>query len=579
MIRKLVIVAFLAALLFPAAAEAITYSLCPNYKIQSMRRIVFTPNEKELVCGSKKVESWKKIPTDQAKFFLRSFLQERGYYFPAFMEEDGYILVDVGTKTYITSLEVAGDVPKKLKMHKVRHIIRAALTPNKLDEITRIATATLQSIGYPCPKLEITADARYGIVTLKVDPGPEQNVVSVEESPIDGVDPDILRRYDAFRTGKSYDQTLLTLTSRRTEDDGIVTNTYFVTECQADGAHLKQNSIAGKPRLVILGVGASTEEYAIGKASWKHARLGKMGSSLKFLTYASYRLQKFKAESSLYLLPNPSRWFLYPQLTFQRENERQYDLIDTKLSLPPTVTWDWQRVGLAMSIGPSFNFVHTFSGDNVGSTHYLSGYFALKMKSHDFEYSATEPVGGFSIEALGQFTNDSALSSFTAQRFGMAVTYLRSLFGMRPPFLVFGIRIGAATTITDRDSPTFGKLPANFLRYLGGAENLRGFSRKSIPKSPDEALTSAFVSSELRLVSVLPMNLQPIVLLDAGVIGNRSLDFDYPIYWNPGLGMRWPSPFGVFRITAAHGHVAKNQDPANTGVGGWTFFFSFGKEF
>ena len=184
---------------------------------------------------------------------------------------------------------------------------------------------------------------------------PEVKELSLEE-----FNPKILRRYDAFRMGKNFNQRLLSLTSRRIEIDGIAQTSYFIPECNKDNTlSVSQKTIAGKPRLFIVGVGADTEEIVKGKISWKHSRLGKMGSSLKFEVMASYRRQQFTANSNWYILPEPSRWFLYPNFTFKRKYERKYEYVKAEGGILPSITLDNQHFKADLNLKGS---IHTGEG-------------------------------------------------------------------------------------------------------------------------------------------------------------------------------------------------------------------------
>ncbi len=571
---------FVLSVLLPQDLSADEFSICQKYKLENKTIIRFTSTEKKLICGSENLDGWQEIPEEQSEFFIKSFMQDRGYYFPEFIRSENQTIVKAGDKTYIKNITITGDHPRFIKPRKMRGLRKALLTPSKLTEIEGRIADRLQENGYACPKVDATADARNGEVTVDIDAGKLEKIKSVvEEKPPKELKHGVLRRYDAFKVGKKYNKNLLTLTSRRAEDDGIVTSTYFLTDCECDGAVLEQNTITGKPRLLIVGFGASTEEYGIGKVSWKHSRMGKLGSSVRFLVYGSYRLQRFLTEGKIFFLSKPSRWHIAPEFEIRREYERQYDMLSGIIYIPPAISYDGQHIGLRASFGPAFDYTHTFRGDNKGGTHFVAGVGRLKIISHDFEFYKDEPRSGFRFEAFASLTHKSVFSTFTAQKFAIAGTWVTDLGGFKPPLFLFGIRGGATTTVVRRYSNSYNRLPPDFLAYLGGSRDVRGFSRRSLPKSPEQALTSAYIGAELRLAKVLPMNLQPIIFADAGVLGEFSMNIDYPLYWSPGFGMRWPSPFGVFRATAARGYVVHNNKPNNDNVGGWTFFFSFGEEF
>ncbi len=428
-------------------------------------------------------------------------------------------------------------------------------------------------------RVTLWPSTKTGEMALHFEPGQKLDVLSVTEETVPRIDTGILRRYDAFRIGQRFNLNWLTLTSRRTEDDGLVTSTYFLHECSPEGVTLTQKTIPGRPRLFVIGFGASTEELAIIRSSWKHARIGRMGSSVKLSAYASFRRQRAAVEGKLYLLPKPSRWYLGPLLSVERQDEAQYELLKTNILVAPAVAWDSQSVGYHFFAGPDVSYTHTYRGDNTGGTHFFTGSIGFQATSHDFEYYDNKPRSGFTVGLAAEFNHRDLFSSATAQRFSVAGHWLWNVAGFDPPFLIVGIRGGASTTLVDRGSVSFNRLPPQYQHYLGGAATVRGYSRKELPKNPNVALTAAFVGSEMRFVGILPANLQPLLFADVGVLGNDSFDWELPAYWSPGFGMRWGSPFGVFRVTAAHGYTVWDDDPAQHIQGHWQFFFSFGEEF
>jgi translocation and assembly module TamA len=141
-----------------------------------------------------------------------------------------------------------------------------------------------------------------------------------------------------------------------------------------------------------------------------------------------------------------------------------------------------------------------------------------------------------------------------------------------PPLWVFGIRGSAFTTITGEDPVTSTKIPPTFLHFLGGSADIRGFGRQELPTNGVGALTSLYAGLEWRWITVFPFGMEPFLFLDAGALGMKAWRLEQPIYWSPGFGIRWPTSFGTFRTTFAHGF------PSDV-PGHFQFYFSFGEEF
>jgi translocation and assembly module TamA len=551
--------------------------VCSQIRFSSEEYVDFSSNEKKMICGDPDNYSWKNIPLVQAKIFIKNFLQDRGRYQPSFRIEDEILYIDIGPISKIKKVEIIGHPPKGFKLRKRNPLLGDTMTPKVLDDIAQRSFKWLKQNGYACPEVNLSGNPKEEIVFVEILPGEKGVIAEVIQKPIPGLKDNILRRYDAFVINKEYDVRLLDLTLNRAEADGIVQHTHFTTECQGKNVNLEQHAIVGKPRLFSVGFGANTEDYFIAKTSWKHARLGKSASSVELSLFGSFLRQEFSVDSELYLLPNAPRWYLSPSIILKREDEKNYELISSEVRALPSVTWDNQDFGLNVSFGPRLKFTRTFRGAAEETTRFLSTYLELNLLSHDFEYYATNPISGYSLEFLADFNHKSIFSDLTAQQFSLSGHWLSNIGNLDPPLLIVGLRGNISTTFTDRNDEDFGKLPPDFLYYLGGSADLRGFSRGELPVSTKGSLTSFFSSLELRFANILPLDIQPIIFSDVGILGKQSAQFDKSIYLSPGFGLRWASKIGTFRTTLAHGFEVRSDKSDKTSH--WQWHFSFGEEF
>ena len=230
---------------------------------------------------------------------------------------------------------------------------------------------------------------------------------------------------------------------------------------------------------------------------------------------------------------------------------------------------------MTATFGPSLTFTRQVRGTGPTHSEFVAFNSQIRMMSHLYELFASAPREGYQVELKTLAAFRGVLSPVDAQRFELRGTYLWNFLNLNPPFLILGVRAGVATTFTPENFATSTVLPSNFRHYLGGSSDLRGFNRLALP-GPNGALTSLTASGEARMPDLLPWGFEPLVFVDAGQLGRESLHLDSPTYWNPGLGMRWASPIGAFRVTVAHGFVA--GDPAST-LPGWRLYLSYGEEF
>lgn len=560
--------------------RALRNQVCTGYRIESKKTITFNANEKKLICGYPKAGSWADIPQFQAEYFIGTFLQDRGYFFPTYTKDGDTVVIHPGEQAHITSIEVEGSPPEFFDITRRRKIKGQVLTPSILNTLQDWVISTLKTHAYACPMVHIKAYPETGEVIINIDPGKFQTIAEVIEEPVEGLKPGMLERYRAFRIGDPYNAQNLQLTSMRIETiDGILQSSYFTTQCTDAGAVLTQKSLAGPKRLVRIGVGASTEDFIIGKLQFKWLRMGLNGSSIQLAARGSYRKQWVNAQGFIYLLPYPSRWYLNPTAWTRRHDEKQYEYMAIDTALPAAVTWETQNVGYRLRFGPRYAFIRTQRGAVPGNTHFVMGSLRFDVSSHDYFYEAQDPQRGFTFTARADFSHDKVGSSVTAQKLGIEGQALWNIAGFEPPLFIIAMRGLANVTIANTGSGSFPRLPPPFFNYLGGSSSLRGFSREQLPNANRGALTALYAGAEGRLAHVLPLNIQPLVFFDIGAMGQRSMDIDYPLYVSPGFGVRWPSFVGVFRFTVGHGFLINNNNPANNNLEHWQLFFSYGEEF
>ncbi|MCB1214015.1 MAG: BamA/TamA family outer membrane protein [Deltaproteobacteria bacterium] len=552
--------------------------ICENSQIfwKEKNQIKLNSLEKKLICGDPKVEAWSEIPFNQAKYHLSNFLQARAYHQPTFQIKNGKLQVNPGKKTLSRKIILEG-APDFLKISKKRDVLGRPMTPELLDKIENWVLKQLRSQGYPCPTLKSKAYIEDGEIILSLQPGPKQKVFSITEEQVEGLSPGAFRKYDAFQLEKSFNADLLDLTSTRNKKTGVLQSSYFTWTCETEGAKLYQRTFAGKPRLFTLGFGASTDEWGIFKSSWRHARLGKNASNLEASLYASYFQQSLEVTANWYAFSSLSRWFIRPKINLHHELEDDFHFISLKSTLALGRSYDNQEMNLFFYTGPSLDYTHTFSGAQSGLTRFLTLDYFLEFKSHDWEIYQGDPQKGYHLSLWGSLGHEQAFSSLSAQSFRLQGQYLYNVLDYDPARWIIGIRGGLDSTYASEDPNTRDRLPPNLRYYLGGSQNLRGFSRKELP-GEGGALSALWLSLEVRLANFFPLWIEPIVFFDIGLLGQQAFRFDKRLYYSPGIGIRLDSPIGVFRGTLAHGFQTQNQT-SDQNLSHWQWHLSYGEEF
>jgi translocation and assembly module TamA len=546
---------------------------CDRFLIVGKERINLAPNERSLLCGDKRLEAWDNVTDSQALFHLKTFLQQRGYFNVRTERTADKVQVFLGEKSYASNWEVR-DAPPEMDPAIFRNILGNVIRPKLLDDVSARITHFLETRGYPCPQVKTEADLKTGRLWTTVKSGPKQRVTGITEDKIEGLNDGLLRRYDAFLIGEYFNRDFLSLTENRVLEQGILQTTHFNIECKNEGVSLHQRNIAGAPRLLSFGFGINTERWLSGRASWKHSRLGRLGSSIETSLLASFSLQEFTTIADWYFSPALERFHFKPTLTVKREKEKNTEVYTGELRLTPATSWDNQSLGIRAQFGPSLNFVKDVLGVSKGESKYMAFYGDINLSTHPFELWLHNPKEGFQVQAraIGAFRN--VLSDFDAKRFDLRMTALWNLLDFDPPFLVVGWRAAVGTTVTPEQADS-KRLRTNFKHFLGGSADLRGFAKSEVP-SPTGALTSAFTSLEVRFPDLLPWGLEPLTFCDAGMTGARNFELDPTVYWSPGGGLRWASPIGVFRTSVGRGFVSGD---AGHPLSGWRVYLSYGEEF
>ena len=560
-----------------AAAPA---PVCENLVLvgANARALGFTDSEKRLLCGDPKTPDWQRVPRSQAVFALKNFLQERGFYYPTITDKDGVAEVDIGQPTNVTAVSFTGE-PDALHGWKGRIFLKERLTPKLLQAVSDEVAVRLGDYGYACPKVETKADPSTGTLHIHIAPGKPQNLTSINEQKVEGVAPGALRRYDAFLLGKLYRAPLLPLTASRVITDGIVQNTFFDVRRTPEGVVADQKTLAGKPRQVTLGFGFNTDRGLSARGTWKHSRLGPWGSQIFTSVTASWKGAEFnteegRIESIWYVFNRPSRFSLRPTLSVRHQSDNRLQIFGVVAQLSPTITWDLEHFGGFASIGPVLTGERKLRGEGRDQAVYLSLTAEARLTSHDFEWQRTEPRSGFELSAAASFSRRNVLAEFTSQLLRLRYTHLWNLPEESRTRLVLGIRAGISGTWVPSDEGGFATLAPSLRHYLGGSSNLRGFGFQELPDAQG-GLTSFFGSAEARGTGLLPLDLQPYLFADIGSVSRNTFDFSAPWYLSPGFGLRYPSAFGVFRASLAHG-----MPLSNAGIAGhWQFQFSYGEEF
>jgi translocation and assembly module TamA len=562
------------------AVAADGHRLCDHIFLKE-GRLKLNDNEKVLVCGSDKGgEGWQEVPVPQAQMQLANLFQAAGYLNPRFEREGDHLNVWSGPQSDVKSLAVNGD-PGVLRPEKKRKIIGYPLMPSKLNEVQRWGDQELRSHGYACPAVKVEAHAWDESLLLNVNPGSRQRVGELTYTGLEGLHVDTLLRYRAFDPGEVYDIRDTQLTSDRLLADGLFQSAYYVVDCQGEVVNLQLRSSVGKAKIFRFGVGASTEEFPFMDISFRNARLDDRASSFSATLHASNILQSFELRSQLYWFIGLPRIYFGPRFRTERQSENVYEALLSKAGADLGMYWDLWDLRFNGRFGPTVNYTKTVRGIGPSDATYTSLEGSLSMQSHVYELFYQNQYDGWSGNFQFRGNRKGLGSDISVNRYDANFKYLWNIGAYAPPLFVLGARVEGSVVAVDEEpgKDVRSLLPVDYRIFYGGDDNLRGFARKSIDNGGAGYLTSLYTGFELRLVEQIPYGVQPLILWDAARMGDRAQTLDAPVYVSEGFGVRWATPFGSLRGSAARGKIWGGDATTAAYAQQWIYFVSFGQEF
>lgn len=543
-------------------------------------KIKLNDSEEVLVCGTRKSLAWQTIPLLQAQYQLNVILQNLGFLNASFEIKDEKLTVWKGPVTRTEKLLLTGtngvvDVKKK------RKVVGQPLTPKKLDEVVKWAELGSRRQGYACPKVTTEAHAWDKTIIADIEPGQKQTIRNIFRSGYGSLDELTLRRFEAFKAGDRYDVVDTQITSDRIMAQGLFQNAYITADCDDDQVDLHLITEVGKPRLVRFSIGASTEEFPFVDMWFKNSRLDNRASSFTAQVHGSPIRQSLELKSEFYVFPKSYRSYLGPRFKLERRRERVFESNKAELGGDIGRRWDMGKVRLQGRLGPTLNYARTVIGEGPPELTYLSYEGSLDAMSHAYEAFTRTQYEGWNagFDYTGQ--RSGLGSNVNVDRFDLRLKNLWNINHLSPPLFIFASRFEGIFVDPHHQNTEaeLAELPLDLRIFYGGNENIRGFNRQVLNNKERGYLTAALASFEVRIVEVAPWNLEPFILADFAKLGETNYEFITPTFFAGGGGIRWASPFGTLRVSAARGQIWNNNASTSGYPQEWVFFLSFGTEF
>lgn len=573
---RIVLLCLLQACGFAVAAaegDAGQSRICPGFVLVRPPAPPLEDAEIRMICGFPAAAGtpaavWTEIPRNQALSSLRAALQKRGYHRPLIREHGEFVEIDPGPLTYVRSVRAFG-APPGFEVRRRRGVIGELLTPAALDDLEAWSRETLQRLGFPCPQVSSLAGATEGVIELELDPGSPRSYGEVR---VDGAPPRLaaqLGRLHAFRAGWSFQRAGLEASAARLVATGVVEQAQLVPGCEGEDG-IRADIVPGLRRLLSLQLAFDTEELL--RLHGRFVQRTLPGRTLLLSTVEtslSWRLQELAAQAQWYAGATPSRFWFEPGVAVRRRDERPFESIATEARFAFGIAGDRQSWGWRVRAGPRYAVHRTRDGFGPDRAEVLSLGVEAEAASHRYEvYRAQDLQRGWVADARALLADAGFAADFGAVYVEAGGALNIDVRGDDPPSLMLGLRGRVGTTFTGEDPAA---LPPEWRHHLGGAADLRGFSRLALPGDRRGALTRVTLGLELR-PGLSVSTLQPLVFIDAGMLGREEASLDGNPYWSTGGGLAWESPVGPLRATLANGWAGSDDE-------GPQLFLAWGRTF
>lgn len=556
------------------------YKLCRDVFSESFN-IELNTNEKILICGTERSDGYENIPHLQKIQSLKVILQNRGFAFAEFEIKDEYLIVRRGSVAKVNALRFEG-TPNNFHAEYKRKVVGETMNSSKLDEVEGWSKARLGHTGYPCHSVQLQAELPNRDLNVKLNSGPFQKFSSVDREGLDILDEQAVLRQEAFKLGWDYDAELVELSNQRLLRDGLVQSSYYSITCSEEGAKLIHHISIGQPRLLRVGLGASTEELPFLDILWKNQRLDPYGSQLGLSAHASNRIQNAQFFSEFFIFKKARDVSINPRFEVERRSEVAFEILTAKTGGDLSYRKEFKPFRAIVSSGPTVNYQNTVRGEGPTESKYLTVQGQLNLFTHSFEFYQVQQITGTNLSFQFLTQRKGVGSEINATHFLLKGKTLFNFKHYSPALWVNGFRWQVATTLSDELRGTQNQgtsLPLEYRTYLGGVDSLRGFGRLSLNNSNLGYLSVFYIGYETRLVETLPFQIQPLLLFDYAKLGVRTLTLDPETFISYGGGVRWMSPFGPLRLVMAKGEVLNAQADRESTPKQWAFTASFGQEF
>ncbi|MDY6838426.1 MAG: autotransporter assembly complex family protein [Thermodesulfobacteriota bacterium] len=459
--------------------------------------------------------------------------------------------VDLGPVYLLKSvdIETAGAAPSGLRLPEPEQIGLQKGEPARariiLDGEEKLL-GLMKSRGFPFSTIDerkvlVDHADRSVAVHFRIEPGPAARFGTLKITGLQSVDEDLVRGKIPWKQGDAYNADFLVEVQRGLTKTGLFAMVRVTPDQHLDERGLLPITIGvteRKHRSVGAGVSYKTDEGPGAKISWEHRNLFHHGERLTLTATASDFTRAAEGTARKPSLWRPDQTLL---LNVRVAEDRPEAYTSRNLRSSALVERDLGK-GMTIGGGLAFKTSTVTQLDEEESFSLVSSPWHFDWDTRD---DVLEPTyGGRLVFQLTPYF-DVVGEDFAFLKGKVSLS--RCLEMVDNPSTLVAARVAVGSMVgASRDA-----IPADERFYAGGGGSIRGYPFQTVgPLEEDEPLggRSLFeLSTELRLKVTDRIGL--VAFLDGGTaFETTSPDFSHTLGWGTGLGLRYFTPIGPFRL-------------------------------
>lgn len=407
--------------------------------------------------------------------------------------------------------------------------------------LAALAAERYAAASVTASEARIDPDSRSAVLAVTFDSGPAFFVGPVEVSGTRRVDPQVVRNFNPLREGEPWSRERVALYERRLVESGYFAGAQIEIDhdpAKAQAAPLRVRVIEGRRQRIEAGVGYSTDARFRGNLDYRNSNVRMFSDPWRL--HASLRADS-NTQTLAGTLDGPPRpngtWDTYGA-SLERKDIQNEKTLGTRVGYaynsglernPSRIGVEWRVEEREIAGVPDDNRYAVYLG-----------YRKTLRDTDDF----VDPKRGY----LGSVELGTAIPGLATQNFQRALGTMNLFAPLAPrDDLQFRLQLGYVRAST-RDG-----IPSAYVFRTGGDQTVRGYAFESIGVAEAGAIVGGryLTVGSAEYIHWLTPEWGAAAFVDAGDAFDDPAA--YKLKFGYGVGVRWRSPIGPFRVDLAYG--------------------------